>query len=59
VQLPSGQSRDDEINNFAVPILEHETLTTQGANIDAVSGATYTSAGYVQSLQSAIDLAKR
>jgi len=59
VQLPSGRSRDAEINNYAVPILEHETLAAQSANINAVSGATYTSDGYVQSLQSALDAAHR
>ncbi len=58
VQLPSGRSRDDEINNYAVPILEHETIAAQSANIDSVSGASYTSAGYITSLQSAIDAAK-
>lgn len=59
VQLPSGRSRDAEINNYAVPILERETLAAQSANINAVSGATYTSDGYVQSLQSALDAARR
>jgi uncharacterized protein with FMN-binding domain len=59
VQLPSGRSRDAEINNYAVPILERETLAAQSANINAVSGATYTSDGYVQSLQSALDAAHR
>jgi len=59
VQLPSGRSRDAEINNYAVPILESETLAAQSANINAVSGATYTSDGYVQSLQSALDAAHR
>jgi uncharacterized protein with FMN-binding domain len=59
VQLPSGRSRDAEINNYAVPILESETLAAQSANINSVSGATYTSDGYVQSLQSALDAAHR
>jgi uncharacterized protein with FMN-binding domain len=59
VQLPSGRSRDAEINNYAVPILEQETLAAQSAKINAVSGATYTSDGYVQSLQSALDAAHR
>jgi uncharacterized protein with FMN-binding domain len=59
VQLPSGRSRDAEINSYAVPILESETLAAQSANINSVSGATYTSDGYVQSLQSALDAAHR
>jgi uncharacterized protein with FMN-binding domain len=59
VQLPSGRSRDAEINSYAVPILESETLAAQSTNINSVSGATYTSDGYVQSLQSALDAAHR
>ena len=57
LQLPSGQSRDQEINSYAVPILNQEALKAQSAQIDTVSGATYTSDGYAQSLQSAIDQA--
>ena len=40
---------------FAFPKLISETLTAQDGKIDAVSGASYTSAGYIQSLQSALD----
>ncbi|MEV5705978.1 FMN-binding protein [Actinoallomurus sp. NPDC052274] len=57
VQLPSENPRDREINDFAVPQLDQETLSAQSARIDAVSGATYTSEGYIQSLQSALDKA--
>ena len=57
LQLPDGNPRDLEINNFAVPQLVEETLSAQSARIDAVSGATYTSDGYIQSLQSALDAA--
>jgi len=56
-QLPSGNGRDAEINDAAVPILTQETLQAQSATIDAVSGATYTSQGYIASLQSALDQA--
>jgi uncharacterized protein with FMN-binding domain len=55
LQYPNGNGRDVEIANYAFPILINETLQTQSANIDMVSGATYTSTGYVQSLQSALD----
>ncbi|MGH1526831.1 FMN-binding protein [Leifsonia sp. L25] len=55
VQAPSGNGRDIEINDQALPILQQEALASQSANIDTVSGATYTSEGYIQSLQSAID----
>jgi uncharacterized protein with FMN-binding domain len=54
---PSGNSRDTEINNYALPVLVQETLGTQSAQIDMVSGATVTSVGYQQSLQAAIDQA--
>jgi uncharacterized protein with FMN-binding domain len=57
LQVPSESGRDIEINNAAVPTLVQETLQTQSAQIDTVSGATYTSEGYVESLQSAIDAA--
>jgi len=55
IQLPQDNPRDSEISGFAVPQLTQEALTAQSARIDTVSGATYTSDGYVQSLQSAID----
>lgn len=54
---PSGNGRDQEINAYALPILTQETLQTQNAHIDTVSGATVTSNGYLQSLQSALDAA--
>jgi uncharacterized protein with FMN-binding domain len=57
LQQPNGNPRDDEINSYALPILTQETLKDQSANIDMVSGATVTSTGYVQSLQSALDQA--
>ncbi|WP_326779834.1 FMN-binding protein [Streptomyces longwoodensis] len=57
VQAPKG-GRSDSVTADAVPRLNQEAVAAQGADIDAVSGATYTSAGYRQSLQSAIDKAK-
>jgi uncharacterized protein with FMN-binding domain len=54
---PSGNGRDQEINSYALPILISETIKSQSAKIDMVSGATVTSTGYLQSLQSAIDQA--
>ncbi|KUN37071.1 FMN-binding protein [Streptomyces longwoodensis] len=57
VQAPKG-GRSDSVTADAVPKLNQEAVAAQGADIDAVSGATYTSAGYRQSLQSAIDKAK-
>jgi uncharacterized protein with FMN-binding domain len=57
IVYPTSERRDREINDRAVPQLDDETLQAQSANIDTVSGATYTSDGYRQSLQSAIDAA--
>ena len=42
---------------MAAPTLRREALAAQSAKIDTVSGATYTSEGYRQSLQAAIDAA--
>jgi uncharacterized protein with FMN-binding domain len=57
LQIPSGNGRDTEINNYAVPILNKEAVSTGTAAIDTVSGATVTSNGYITSLQAAIDAA--
>lgn len=57
LQYPSGNSVDDQINSYALPILVDETVQAQSAEIDMVSGATVTSVGYLQSLQSALDQA--
>ncbi|MGW7267571.1 FMN-binding protein [Streptomyces sp. NPDC054842] len=56
VQAPSG-GRSTQITGDAVPRLNRETVTTGTADIDTVTGATYTSTGYKQSLQSALDKA--
>ncbi len=58
IQFPQRDRHDQMINARAVPILNAEAVTAQAAAIDAVSGATLTSQGYVQSLQSAIDRAR-
>jgi uncharacterized protein with FMN-binding domain len=55
LQLQSNDSRSVQISSSAAPILQQEALTKQTAAVDAVSGATYTSASYMQSLQSAVD----
>jgi uncharacterized protein with FMN-binding domain len=56
-QLTAFDGRSQRINSQAAPILLQETLQAQSARIDSVSGASYTSQGYVQSLQSALDQA--
>jgi uncharacterized protein with FMN-binding domain len=57
VVYPQENPRDQEINAYAVPQLNSEAVQAQSASIDAVSGATVTSDGYIESLQSAIDQA--
>jgi uncharacterized protein with FMN-binding domain len=57
LRQPNGNDRDLEINSYAIPQLHDEVLSAQSAQIDAVSGATVTSNGYQQSLQSALDAA--
>ncbi|MGW2371941.1 MULTISPECIES: FMN-binding protein [Kitasatospora] len=58
VKYPTQDRRDREINADALPVLNQEAISAQNAQIDAVSGATYTSDGYIRSLQSALDRAK-
>ena len=57
LQLPSDRQRSAAIAAYSAPILRSEALSAQSAQIDIVSGATYTSEGYAQSLQSALDTA--
>jgi uncharacterized protein with FMN-binding domain len=57
VQYPQGNDKDQRINARALPVLVQETLGAQSADVDMVSGATVTSEGYLESLQSAIDQA--
>ena len=56
LQLPS-HGRSGFISQDVAPILQGEAISAQSANIDTVSGATYTSEAYAQSLQSALDQA--
>ncbi|MFD0252956.1 FMN-binding protein [Streptomyces sp. NPDC127113] len=56
LQAPKG-GRSDQVTADAVPELDRAAVSAGTADIDAVSGATYTSAGYKQSLQSALDRA--
>ena len=54
-EYPEETPRDYQINSFAIPQLNSEALAAGSAKIDTVSGATYTSGGYIGSLQSALD----
>jgi uncharacterized protein with FMN-binding domain len=55
LEQPTNTIHDIQIGEFAFPKLISETLAAQDAKVDAVSGASYTSAGYISSLQSAVD----
>lgn len=56
LQLPIGRS--SQYSNYAEPLLKSRAIKAQSANIDFASGASYTSKGYIASLQSAIDQSK-
>ena len=49
-----GSFRSQSIDQQSIPMLEQQALQAQSANIQGVSGASYTSAGFEQSLQSAL-----
>ena len=52
VQAPTGSS--DRYTQMSVPVLRERTIAAQSANVQAVSGASFTSYGWSQSLASAI-----
>jgi uncharacterized protein with FMN-binding domain len=57
LQLPFDRARSQAISDQVAPMLHDEVVQAQGAQIDTIGGATYTSDGYAQSLQSALDKA--
>ena len=57
LQYPNAGGTDQQINSYALPILVDQTVKQQGSHVQMVSGATYTSEGYLTSLQSALDQA--
>jgi uncharacterized protein with FMN-binding domain len=58
-EYPSHTDRSVYINQQALPLLMQETLKSQNANIQMVSGASYSSQAYIQSLQAALRLEKK
>jgi uncharacterized protein with FMN-binding domain len=58
LQLPSDRARSASISQVAGPMLHDEVLQAQSAQIDSLSGATYTSDAYAQSVQAALDKAR-
>ena len=57
LQMPSDRARSADISQVAGPMLHDEVLQAQSAQIDSLSGATYTSDAYAQSVQAALDQA--
>lgn len=57
LRYPDSHNRSVQINDFALPLLRDQVLSTQSSSIDGVSGATVTTEGYISSVQSAIDSA--
>ena len=55
LQLPYGDPTSQSISDQVAPVLAQQALDAQSANVAGVSGATYTSDAYRQSLQSALD----
>jgi uncharacterized protein with FMN-binding domain len=55
LELQGNDPRSLQISSSAEPVLQQEVLAKQTASVDAVSGATFTSASYMQSVQSALD----
>lgn len=49
-----GNQRSQQIDQYSIPILEQEVMQAHSANVQSVSGASYTSAGFIQSLQNAL-----
>ena len=58
IQYPNGHQQSVFINSQALPLLEQEVLQAQSARINIIGGATFTSQGYAQSVQSALDAAR-
>ena len=55
VGLQTAESYSQQIADQVIPYLRREVLSVQSAQIDAISGATYTSQAYALSVQSALD----
>lgn len=58
LQFPNDIAHTKEVSAMALPVLKQETIQAQNAKIDNVTGATQTTDGYIQTLQSALDKAK-
>lgn len=57
LDYPHDRSTSQRINSFAMPQLISEAIQAQSANVDAITGASFTSAAFIESLQSALNKA--
>jgi len=57
LQLTNAGGRSVQISNYAAPVVQSEVLASQSTHVQNVSGATYTTQAYLQSVQSALDQA--
>ena len=57
LKLTDDGGRSVQISSRAAPMLRSEVLSAQSAKVDSISGATYTTEGYLTSLQAALDSA--
>ncbi len=57
IDYPNANPKDQQINGYAIPVLNAEAVEAQSSSIQMVSGATFTSDAYISSLQSALDQA--
>ncbi len=58
VQYPNERRTSLNINSIAVPELQQEAIQAQSANVNIITGATLTSEGFQESLQTALDQAR-
>lgn len=54
LQMPSDRARSEEITQYVTPVLRSEAIQAQSARIDIISGATFTSEAYAESLDAAL-----
>ena len=57
LSYPNDRQHSVQVSSYALPILRQEAIAVQSAKIDTVSGASYTSAAFKESLGSALNQA--
>ena len=58
LQYPNDQRTSQSINSQAMPLLQSEAISAQSEHVSGVSGASATSAAFVQSLGNALQQAR-